>query len=39
VWSESDIGEVARYLNELYYHYRQGDGQASIAKTWQGSKM
>ena len=39
VWSESDIGEVTRYLNELYYHYRQVDGQASIAKTWQGSKM
>jgi mono/diheme cytochrome c family protein len=39
VWSESDIGEVTRYLNELYYRYRQVDGQASIAKTWQGSKM
>lgn len=39
VWSESDIGEVTRHLNELYYHYRQGDGQASIATTWQRPKM
>lgn len=39
VWSESDIGDVTRYLNELYYHYRQVDSQASIAKTLHGSKM
>jgi mono/diheme cytochrome c family protein len=32
VWSESDITEVTRYLNELYYHFRQVDTQASIAK-------
>ncbi len=39
VWNESDIGDVARYLNQLYYHYREVDSQASIAKALHASKM
>lgn len=38
-WSESDIVEVTRHLNERYYHFRQTDSQASLAKAPPTSKM
>ncbi len=34
-WSDAEIVEVARYLNELYYHYPQTGGELGLASPVQ----
>jgi hypothetical protein len=32
-WSDADVAEVARYLNERYYHHPQGSDRSAAAGT------